>query len=123
MRLGDPGRIRLTQPLKLHKKGRQTMLQTINTIHQFSVVNHTLYFSVLALLTCIVCPGWYKLGRLQVAAAYASPAPMPRLRSSRFVFYRRGYAVVLSVANLLLLASIEFNNNTLAATIALKVVT
>jgi hypothetical protein len=37
------------------------------------------------------------------------------------VLYKRGYAVVLQVAHLLILANVESNNNTIVATIALKV--
>ncbi len=40
---------------------------------------------------------------------------------SRFVFYRRSTAIVPQVANLLILRGIEYNNNTLEATIAVKV--
>jgi hypothetical protein len=37
------------------------------------------------------------------------------------VFYRRSTAIVIALANLLILASIESNNDTIAATIAVWV--
>ena len=96
------------------------MLQTIQTVHNFSVLNPSLYFGSLLVLLLVVLRGWYCLGSLN-ALALVSPAPMLRLRSPRFVFYRRGYAVVLTLANLLILASIELNNDTIVATIAVRV--
>jgi hypothetical protein len=96
------------------------MLQLIQALHQFSVVNPSLYFGSLACLALIVCKGWYRLGSLN-ALAYVSPAPISAPVRPRFVFYRRSTAVVLTLANLLILASFESNNDTIAATIAVKV--
>ena len=39
----------------------------------------------------------------------------------RWIFYRRSTAIVLQIANLLILGSIESNYDTLAATIAVRV--
>jgi hypothetical protein len=97
------------------------MLQTINAIHNLSILYPSSYFGLLVLLASVLMPGWYKLGCLQAAAAYVSPAPISQIRSSRFVFYRRSTSIVLQVANLLILGSIESNNDTIVATIAVKV--
>jgi hypothetical protein len=96
------------------------MLQFIQEIHTYSVLYPSAYFGLLVLLASVVCPGWYKLGCLQTAAV-CSPAPTLVPARPRFVFYRRGYAVVLQVSNLLILGSISASNNTIAATIAVKV--
>jgi hypothetical protein len=78
------------------------MLQLIQSLHNVSVANHTLYFSVLVLLASVVCPGWYKLGRLQVATV-CSPAPTLAPARPRFVFHRQSYAILLLLANLIIL--------------------
>jgi hypothetical protein len=96
------------------------MLQLIQTLHNFSVVHPTLYFVPLVLLACVVCPGWYKFGRLQLAAAYASPAPHAAARP-RVVLYRRGAAVVLQLTGLLILSSLEIRSDGAAFTLAVKV--
>lgn len=96
------------------------MLQFINAVHNFSVLNPSLYFGSLLVLLCIVLRGWYRLGSLN-ALALVSPAPQSAPARTRFVFYRRSTSIVLTLANLLILASIESNNNTIAATIAVKV--
>lgn len=96
------------------------MLQFINAIHNFSIINPTLYFGSLLVLLLIVLRGCYCLGSMN-ALALVSPAPYSAPARPRFVFYRRSTAIVLQIANLLILGSIETNNNTLAATIAVKV--
>jgi hypothetical protein len=94
------------------------MLQTIQNLHALSVLYPSLYFGCLVLIALVVCPGWYKLGCLQVASV--SPAPIAPARP-RWIFYRRSTAVVFQIANLLILGSIESKNNTIAATIAVRV--
>jgi hypothetical protein len=96
------------------------MLQFINALHNFSLINPTAYFGSLLVLLLIVLRGWYRLGSLH-ALALVSPAPQSAPARQRFVFYRRSTAVVLQVANLLILGSIESNNDTIAATIAVRV--
>jgi hypothetical protein len=95
------------------------MLPIINTVHHFSVLNPSLYFGSLLVLLYIVLRGWYRLGSLNALAVSLAQHSAPVC--PRWVFYRRGYAIVLQTANLLILGSIESNNNTIAATIALKV--
>jgi hypothetical protein len=94
------------------------MLQAIQNLHMLSVLHPSLYFGTLMLLAVIVCPGWYKLGRLQ-AAAVVSPAMAPARR--RVVFYKKSQAFVLSIANLVILGSLESSGDTIAATVALRV--
>jgi hypothetical protein len=96
------------------------MLQAIQNLHMLSVLHPSLYFGTLMLLAVIVCPGWYKLGRLQ-AAAVASPAPVMAPARRRVVFYKKSQAFVLSIANLVILGSLESSGDTIAATVALRV--
>jgi hypothetical protein len=95
------------------------MLPVINAIHNYSILNPTLYFGSLLVLCCIVLRGWYCLGCMN-ALAMVTPAPQAAARP-RFVFYRRSTSVVLQVAHLLILAGIESNHDTIAATLAVKV--
>ena len=76
---------------------------------------YTLYWSCMITLLLVVCSGWYYLGSTRQVLATSAPA------RPGFVFYRRSQAVVLTLANLLILASIESNNDTIAATIAVRV--
>jgi hypothetical protein len=96
------------------------MLQLIQALHNASVLYPTSYFGILVLIASVLLPGYYKLGKMQVAAAY-SPARYSAPSCPRFVFYRRSTSVVLQIANLLILASIESKNDTIAATIAVRV--
>jgi len=94
------------------------MLQAIHTLHTFSILHPSLYFGFLALLTCIVCPGWYRLGRLQLASV--SPAPTFAPARQRFIFYRRSTSIVLQIANLLFFGQLVTQEDGIAATIAVK---
>jgi hypothetical protein len=76
---------------------------------------YTLYWSCMITLLLVVCSGWYYLGSTRQVLVTSAPA------RPGFVFYRRSQAVVLTLANLLILASIESNNDTIAATIAVRV--
>jgi hypothetical protein len=78
------------------------MLQFIQAIHNFSIINPFLYFGTLLVLLCVVLRGWYRLGSLN-ALAYVSPAPHSAPARPRFIFYRRSTSIVLQVANLLIL--------------------
>jgi hypothetical protein len=94
------------------------MLQAINAVHTFSVVNHTLYFGALLLLTCFVCPGWYKLVRLQLASVSTSPhAPI----QPRTVFVRRDNAILIVLAHVRILGKIESHRDIIASTLPIKV--
>lgn len=96
------------------------MLQTINAVHHFSVMNPTLYFGTLLILSLIVIWGWYRLGTM-IALATVSPAPTSAPVCPRWILYRRSTAIVLQVANLLFLGQIVKQENGIASTIALKV--
>jgi hypothetical protein len=96
------------------------MLPVINALHHFSIINPTLYFGTLLVLLLIVLRDWYRLGSMN-ALAVTSPAPQAAAARPRFVFYCRSTAVVLQIANLLILGSIESKNDTIAATIAVRV--
>ena len=94
------------------------MLQAISTVHTFSVLNHTLYFGFLALLALVVCPGWYKFGRLQLASV--SPAPTFAPVRQRVTLYRKGLAVVLQLTGVLILGSLEVRSDSVAVILAAK---
>jgi len=102
-----------------YQKGFIAMLQAIYAVHNFSIFNPSLYFGTLLTTLLIVLRGWYRLGSLNALAVSLAPTSAPAC--PRWVFYRRSTAIVLQVANLLILGSIESNNNTIAATITVKV--
>ena len=93
------------------------MLQAINAVHTFSMLNPSLYFGFLALLACIVCPGWYTFGRLQLASV--SPAPIVPARQCPTLFLK-GLSLVLQFRGLLLLSSLEVRTDAIALVIAAK---
>jgi hypothetical protein len=97
------------------------MLQLIQALHDASILYPTSYFGILGLIASVLMPGYYKLGKMQAAAAYVSPAPYAAPSCPRWVFYRRSTSFVLQVANLLILGNIESKNDTIAATIAVRV--
>lgn len=94
------------------------MLQTIQTLHTYSILYPSLYFSFLALLTCIVCPGWYRLGRLQLASVSTSPIAPAR---PRCVFRRQSHALLLLLAHLAIVAMAEAKDDLVIFTLAIKV--
>ena len=96
------------------------MLQFIQVIHNYSILHPSLYFGSLLVVLCIVLRGWYRLGSMNTLAMM-SPAPYAAPSCPRWVFYRRSTSFVLQVANLLILGSIESKNDTIAATIAVRV--
>jgi hypothetical protein len=86
------------------------MLQTINAVHHFSVMNPTLYFGTLLNSVAHCHLGWYRLGTM-IALATVSPAPTSAPVCPRWILYRRSTAIVLQLANLLFLEQI-FNKRT-----------
>jgi hypothetical protein len=96
------------------------MLQLINAVHHFSVMNPTLYFGSLLVLLFIVLRGWYRLGSLN-ALAMVSPVPTWAPVRPRCVFHRQSHAILLSVANLIILGQAEAQNDLLVFTLAVKV--
>jgi hypothetical protein len=72
------------------------MLQTINALHQFSVVNPSLYFGALLCMLLIVLRGWYILGVLN-SQAWVSPAQQSAPARQRVVLYKKGQVIVLHV--------------------------
>ena len=91
----------------------------LQAIHHLSQIHPYHYWSAILVLLLVVIRGWYTLGSLN-ALATVSPAPIAPV-CPRFVFYRRSTSIVFQIANLLILGSIESNNNTIAATIAVRV--
>jgi hypothetical protein len=93
----------------------------LQSMHHLSVIYPSLYFGCLLFLACVVCPGWYKLGRLQLASV-VSPAPTPITPARRrVVFHRRDNAVLLHLGHLAIMGKIESQDDHLALTIALRV--
>ena len=91
----------------------------LQAIHHLSQIHPYHYWSAILVLLLVVIRGWYTLGSLN-ALASVSLAPVAPARP-RWIFYRRSTAVMLQIANLLILGSIESNNDTIAATIAVRV--
>jgi hypothetical protein len=95
-------------------------LQALESVHQFSVACPSIYFGTLILLVLVVSKGWYTLGKMQPAAV-VSPAPTMAPVRPRCVFYPQNHTVMVLIANLVIMGKLESNNDTVAATIALKV--
>jgi hypothetical protein len=96
------------------------MLQLVHTLHTISLVHPFPYFMSLACMAIVVCPGWYKLGCLQLAASY-SPAPQSAPTRPRCVFRKQSHALLLLLAHLAIVATAEAQNDLLVFTLAVKV--
>jgi hypothetical protein len=91
----------------------------LQAIYHLSQIHPYQYWSAILVLLLVVIRGWYRLGSLNALAV--PPAPQSAPVRPRWIFYRRSTAIVLQIANLLILGSISANNTTIAATIAVRV--
>jgi hypothetical protein len=95
-------------------------LQALESVHQFSVACPQIYFGCLICLVLVVSKGWYTLGKMQ-PAAIGSPAPASALARRRIVFYPCDHAVMVLIANLVFIGRFITDQDTIAATVAVKV--
>lgn len=91
----------------------------LQAVHTFSVLYPSLYFGFLVLLASVVCPGWYKLGRLQLATVASATTPITPARP-RCVFHRQRHALLLLIARLVILATMEAKDDLVIFTLAVK---
>lgn len=90
-------------------------MQTIQAIHQLSVVYPGAYFGSVIVLLLIVCAGWFKLGSL----AIAGPA-----RRRIIVSWRPhpfSHSVLVQIAGVRVLGSLESDVDYVAASVAVRI--
>lgn len=98
-----------------------TMLQAIQTIHTYSVVYPSTYWLIMLALFVAICKCWFVMGTLSPACVSSSTPPKISPARPRCVFHRQSRAIMVLLANLVIVGKLESSGDTIAATIALKV--
>jgi hypothetical protein len=92
----------------------------LQAVYHLSVVYPLHYWSSIIILLLVACYGWFHVGTMRQVVV-VSPAPTTASVRPRYVFHQQSHAILLLLANLIILGQAEAQNDLLVFTLAIKV--